>query len=213
MRWRGLVAVVTLLATGIVGGFALAAYLEPSPVVTGRPTPVAAAEPSFPVDPPMPMKPDPTEPPLGTGLPMREVSVGTPTSRFCFPAPADWVRIETVSNEVKYKLAGNPDNTFILRVEQVLSQHEQIPNMVKRAVEDMERDQEQVKIPLGHRTYDSLVNISYVYDGYRRFAFRTWLDVTNSGQAEAEIAITGRAVDVVGMEELMAKVIAGIRAC
>ena len=62
---------------------------------------------------------------------MREVSVGTRHRRFVFPAPRGWSRLGTLSNEVKYKVAGNPTNTYILRVEQVTSDHETIPDMVE----------------------------------------------------------------------------------
>jgi hypothetical protein len=211
MSWRGLVAVVALLAAGIVGGFAAAAFLQSSPATTGAPEPVAATSPGFPVDPPTEIKADPPQEALAPDLPMREVSVGTDNFEFVFPAPRGWSRLETSSNEVKYKRAGNPSNTYVLRVEQVISQHEQIPDMVESRVEDLRRDEEQVHIPLGARTYDSL-EVSYVHDGYRRYALYTWLDVTRSGQAEAEIAVTGRKRDVEGMRDLITKVIRGIHA-
>lgn len=209
MSWRGLVAVVALLAAGIVGGFATAAYLQSSPVTTGAPQPVTAASPSVPVDPPAPLREDPPQAPLETDLPLREVSVGTDNYKFVFPAPRGWSRSETSSNEVKYKRTGNPSNTYILRVEQVISQHEQIPDMVQERVDDLRRDEEQVRVL--YRTHDQL-EVSYVHDGYRRFALYTWLDITLSGQAEAEIAITGREVDVPGLRDLMAKVIRGMQA-
>lgn len=199
---------VALLAAGIVGGYTVAAYLQSSPVTTGAPKPVTAASPSVPVDPPGPLQEDPPEEALGTDLPLREVSVGTDNYSFVFPAPRGWSRLETSSNEVKYKLAGNPNNTFVLRVEQVVSQHEQIPDILAARIDDLRRDEQQVDIRA--RTYDSL-EVSYVNDGYRRFALYTWLDLTRSGQAEAEIAITGREVDLPGMRDLMTKVIRGIR--
>jgi hypothetical protein len=209
MSWRGLVAVVALLAAGIVGGFAAAAYLQSSPVTTGAPQPVTAASPSVPGDPPAPLREDPPQAPMETDLPLREVSVGTDNYKFLFPAPRGWSRSETSSNEVKYKKTGNPSNTYILRVEQVISQHEQIPDMVQERVDDLRRDEEQVRVL--YRTHDQL-EVSYVHDGYRRFALYTWLDITLSGQAEAEIAITGREVDVPGLRDLMAKVIRGMQA-
>ena len=209
MSWRGLVALVALLAAGIVGGYATAAYLQSSPVTTGSPTPVAAANPSVPVDPPAPLREDPPQEALEPDLPLREVSVGTDNYKFVFPAPRGWSRLETSSNEVKYKKAGNPSNTYLLRVEQVVSQHEQIPDILAARIDDLRRDEQQVDIQV--RTYDSL-EFSYVHDGYRRFGLITWLDITRSGQAEAEIALTGREVDVPGMRDLMAKVIRGIHA-
>jgi hypothetical protein len=209
MSWRGLVAVVALLAASIVGGFAMAAYLQSSPVTTGAPKPVTAASPSVPVDPPAPLREDPPQAAMETDLPLREVSVGTDNYKFVFPAPRGWSRSETSSNEVKYKKTGNPSNTYILRVEQVVSQHEQIPDILASRIDDLRSDEQMVDIQV--RTYDSL-EFSYVHDGYRRFGLITWLDITRSGQAEAEIAITGREVDLPGMRDLMAKLIRGIRA-
>ena len=209
MGFRGLVVVGVLLATGIVGGYAAASYSGPSPITTGTPSPVTATNPSVPVDPPPPLRGDPTEAPMKTDLPLRDVSVGTDTYQFVFPAPVGWQRNDTYANEVKFKLADNPSNTFVLRLEQVVSQHETIPDMVTARIADLKRDvdnYQEIK-----RTYDSL-EFSYVYDGYRRFGFITWLDLTRSGQAEAEIALTGRAVDVPGMQDLFPRVIDGIRA-
>ena len=200
---------VALLATGIVGGFAAAAYLEPDPVTSGAPQPVTAVSPSVPTNAPAPLQEDPTEAELGTGLPLRKVSVGSGSNEFVFPAPLGWRRIDPSSNEVKYKLPGNSTNTFVLRVEQVTSQHETIPDILQAAYDDLERDFEDFDEI--RRSHDSL-EFSYVYNGFRRFGFMTWLDISRSGQAEAEIALTGRAVDVPGMRELMTKVIRGIRA-
>lgn len=196
----------TVLAVGIVGGFALAAELRSPPVTTGAPEPVVATGPSFPIDPPTPLRDDPPQAAMGTMLPLREVSVGTDNYKFVFPAPRGWSRLETSSNEVKYKLAGNPTNTFILRVEQVVSQHEQIPDILAARIDDLNRDEEQVNIT--NRTYDT-IEFDYVHDGYRRYGIITWMDVTSSGQAEAEIAFAGRKVDVPGMRDLRDAIVNG----
>lgn len=203
---------VALVAAGIVGGFAAAAYLEPDPITTDVPSPVVAESPSVPVDPPPPLREDPSQPALETGLALRQVSVGTDNFKFVFPAPRGWSREETSSNEVKYKLESNPSNTYLLRLEQVVSQHETIPNMVATRIMELKRDEDDYAEI--RRTYDSL-EFSYVHDGYRRFGLITWLALTesaqDSGQAEAEIAVTGREVDVPGMRKLMTRVIRGIR--
>lgn len=209
MGWRGLVAVVALLAAGIAGGFVTADILRGTPTGAGAPQPIVAQDPSIPVDPPAPLQEDSTLPALPTDLPLREVSVGSGNNEFVFPAPVGWSRAEPSSNEVKYKLPGNPGNTFVLRVEQVTSQDQTIPEIVQSQEDDLKREFDDYD-RIG-RTYDSL-EFSYVHDGFRRFGFMTWLDISRSGQAEAEIALTGRAVDVAGMRELMTKVIRGIRA-
>lgn len=209
MSWRGLVAVVTLLAAGIVGGFAIAEVLQSSPVTSGTPQPVTAASPSFPSDPREPLESDPPQAPLERNIPLRQVDLGSEIDRIVFPAPQGWSRLGQLSNEVKYKKAGNPTNTYVLRVEQVTSDHEQITDMILDRIADLRRDEEQVKVL--YRTHDQL-EVSYVHDNYRRFALYTWLDVRLSGQAEVEIAITGRSVDVPGMRDLMARVVRGMDA-
>ncbi len=209
MSWRGLVAVVTLLAAGIVGGFAIAELLQPSPATTGEPQPVTASDPSFPSDPRQALEDDPPQPALQGNLPMRQVSLGSEIDRIVFPAPRGWSRLGQLSNEVKYKKPNNPNYTYVMRVEQVTSDHESIPDSIINRIEDLRDDEEQVRIL--YRTHDRL-EVSYVHEGYRRFALYTWLDVRLSGQAEVEIAITGRSVDVPGMRDLMTRVIYGMDA-
>lgn len=200
---------VALLAAGIVGGFATAAQLESSPPTTGEPKPVVAQDPSYPIDPTQPIKPDPPQPALGMGLPMRTVSVGAPPDRVVFPVPRGWGQAgAALSNQVKYKVPSNPNNTFILRVEQVTSDHETTAEMVKEKLDQLRADETQVK--LSFRSIDQL-EVSYVHDSYRRFALYSWIDVRGSGQAEVEIAITGRKKDLPGIRELMTKVIVGMK--
>ena len=207
MSWRGLVALVALLAAGIVGGFATAELLQSSPVTTGAPEPVTAESPSFPSNPRQPLEPDPPQEPLQTNLPMRDVSLGSGGDRIVFKAPRGWSRLGQLSNEVKYKKPNNPNYTYVMRVEQVTSDHEQIATMIEDRIADLRDDETQVKVL--YRTHDQL-EVSYVHENYRRYALYTWLDVRRSGQAEVEIAITGRSVDVPGMRELMARVWRGM---
>lgn len=209
MSWRGLVAVVALLAAGIVGGFATAELLQPSPITSGAPEPVVAESPSFPSNPRPRLQPDPPQAPLEPNVPLRQVSLGSEIDRVVFPAPRGWSRIGQLSNEVKYKLPNNPNYTYVLRVEQVTSDHETTAFMVEDRIADLRRDEEQVKVL--YRAIDQL-DVSYVHDGYRRFAVYAWKDVRQSGQAEVEIAITGRKADVQGMRDLLLKVAYGMRA-
>lgn len=198
---------VALLAAGIVGGFVTAGQLQSSPSTSGAPEPVAAQDPEFPIDPTLPVEDDPPQPALKLDLPMRMVSVGSRPDRVVFPAPRGWSRQGQLSNEVKYKQPGIPTNTYVLRVEQVTSDREQIQDMVKQRLADLRRDETQVKRRF--YSYDQL-EVSYVHDNYRRFALYTWIDVTRSGQAEVEIAVTGREKDLPGMRDLMNKVIRGL---
>lgn len=209
MGLRGLVAIVALLAAGVVGGFAAAAYVA-EPDTTGVPSPVAAEDPNAPADPPVPLQADPTEPALKPGLDMVDVTVGSGRNAFVFPAPAGWDRGEPSSNEVKYKVPGYPGNTFVLRVEQVKSQHETIPDIVEDTFVELGQNPDFEDFQLTKRTHDSL-EFNYLYEGFRRFGIIVWLDISRSDQAEAEIAVTGREKDLPGMQDLIVKVIRGIR--
>lgn len=209
MTWRGPAAWIALLLGGGVVGVLAAYALETVPEASGRPAPVAAVSPSVPVDPAPSLRPDPTAPPLGTGLALREVGFGTGGFRKTVPVPVGWTRSESALNEVKYKLAGNPSNTFVLRLEQVLSQRETIEDILADRVVELREQEERVTIL--DRTSDSL-EFTYVFDGYLRHGFLRWLDLSGSGTAEVEVAVNGREVDVEGARELLDRVSAGIRA-
>lgn len=208
MSPRGIVALVALLATGIVGGFSAAAYLDEPTVISGANEPVEASSPSIPVDPEL-LKPDPTEPPMGVGLTTTTASLGSGDYRITFPVPQGWKRLDSGSSEVKYKVPGNPSQTFVLRIEQVDGLNKSIPDLQQQREDEFRRQQQDVDKPPTSQTYDTL-QFSYVYEGYKRFTYFSWLDLSRSGEAEVEIQLTGREVDVPGMEALLKKIQYGL---
>ena len=143
-----------------------------------------------------------------TGLETRTVRVGSGVNEFRFPAPLGWVREEPSSNEVVYRRPGGREAPYSLRVEQVVSQDETIPDILQRRIEELERDEDDVNY---QQTFDTLT-YDYVDDeGFRRFGITTWLSLSRSPEAEAEIALVGREVDAPGMRELITLVIRGMR--
>lgn len=208
MSGRGVAAAVLLLVTGIVGGYVAAYALEPEPATRGAPSPVVARSPSVPVDPIPTATAAPSVPPLGTDLPMREVRLGNGDFRLIHPVPRGWARIYDAPHRVKWKKAGNPDNTFILRIEQVNSRNDTAGEMVDDRVDDL-RDEEE-RLTVVERTATSL-EFTYVSDGFLRHGFLTWLDLRGTGLAEVEIAVTGREIDARGSNELIERVATGMR--
>jgi hypothetical protein len=208
MDWRGSAAAVALLAVGVAGGYAAAYALEPEPATTGAPAPVAAVSPSVPVDPIPTGNAQPSVPGLETDLPMREGRMGSERFRLVHPVPRGWARIYSAPDEVKWKKAGNPDNTFILRIEQVQSANDSIDETLTDRIDEL-RDEEE-RFSVVERTRNTL-EFTYVSEGFLRHGFLTWLDLRDTGFAEVEIAVTGREVDAAGSQQLINRVAAGMR--
>ena len=61
---------------------------------------------------------------------MREARLGNGGFRLVLPVPVGWARIGSATNEVKWKKPNNPADTFILRVEQVVSRRRHIAEML-----------------------------------------------------------------------------------
>lgn len=208
MGWRGSAAAVALLVVGIVGGYAAGFALEPEPATQGAPSPVTAASPSVPVDPIPTGNAQPSVPGLETDLPMREGRMGNQRFRLVHPVPRGWAKIYSAPDEVKWKKAGNPDNTFLLRIEQVQSANDSIEETLTDRIDEL-RDEEE-RFTVLERTTNTL-EFTYVSEGFLRHGFLTWLDLRGSGFAEVEIAVTGREVDAAGAQQLINRVAAGIR--
>jgi hypothetical protein len=208
MGWRGSAAAVVLLVVGVVGGYAASYALEPDPATESAPAPVAAQSPSVPVDPLPPGDAQPSVPRLETDLPMREGRMGSQRFRLVHPVPRGWARIYNAPNEAKWKKAGNPDNTFLLRVEQVQSANDSIEETLTDRIQDLQEEEDRFRVE--KRTANTL-EFTYASDGFLRHGFLTWLDLRGTGFAEVEIAVTGREVDARGARQLIARVAAGMR--
>lgn len=209
MTWRGPVVLALLLVLGAGTGYAASLATSREAVADGVPAPVAASSPSMPVDPVPSYVPDPTDPPLPVDLPMGQGGVGTEPFRHVFPVPRGWVATPNSANETKWTDPATPPSwTYVLRVEQVGSENETVERMLAERIEDLTLAEDGFEVVA--RTGDSLT-FSYVTDGHLRFGILRWLDVTGSGFAEVEVAVTGREVDLPGMAALVAQVTGGIR--
>lgn len=203
MTRRGPAALVAaLLVIGAVAGFAAAATLA------GRSTdssaePLSARSPSVPLSGPS-VRPGPTHAPLPTDLAMVEAAIG----RVRFLVPAGWARTVNAANEVKWKVRGNPDGTFVLRVEQVASLDLGVAEHRQAFAEELRRRETDVRIldPAGDDDAGTL-EFTYVDDSRRlRHGFVRWLDLSDSGEADVEVAVSGRPEDEAGAAQLVARV-------
>ncbi|WP_101523162.1 hypothetical protein [Nocardioides houyundeii] len=208
MSGRGLAATGLLLCLGAGAGYA-ASYAADPVRASGRAVPVPAAAPSVPTAAGEEITPDPDAAPLPTGLALEETSFGEGPTRVTFPVPAAWVRISNAPNEFKWKVRGNPNDTFVLRVEHVGSQQAGVAeHRAARLASVREQERGVRSTSLGA---DGL-EYTYIDDlGHQRHNFVRWVDLGDGPDAEVEVNVSGRARDAAGAEELLDRVAAGLR--
>jgi hypothetical protein len=135
--------------------------------------------------------------------------VGTRLFRHVFPVPKGWVATPNNSGETKWTNPENPPQwTYLLRVEQVGSANRTVARMLEDRVTDLGRDEQGFDVV--SQTPDTLA-FSYVTDGHLRYGIVRWLALGDSPFADVEVAVTGRAVDVPGMQSLLARVTGELR--
>jgi hypothetical protein len=201
-------AAVALLVVGVVAGYAAASALAPESTTSGGPEPVVASSPRIPVDPMPTANASPSVAALGTDLPMRDARLGNGGLRLVHPVPVGWARLSNGNNEAKWKRPNNPPDTFILRVENVVSREDTIAETISDRIVDLRDEKERFSIE--ERTASTL-EFTYVSDGFPRHGFLSWLDLRGTGVAEVEVAVTGREMDARGAGELISRVTGGMR--
>jgi hypothetical protein len=209
VEWRGPAVLVALLAIGAGGGYAASAQSRDGSIGSGVAAPVPAQAPEMPVEAPKPPVPDPTDPPLEPGIAMTPQKVGTGKFEITFPAPVGWSTNANASNEWKFKQPGTSNNTYVMRIEQINSQDITIEDAINIRIERLRDEQDDVVIvDRGAET------LEYTYrsnEGNARHSFMRWLDLDASGQADVEIVVHGREVDVPGTSDLIRRVAEGMQ--
>ena len=208
MSVRGIAAALLLLVVGLVGGYAAAYALDPEPATSGAPDPIAAADPSVPVDPLPTITAQPAVPALGTDLPMSEGRLGNGGFQLVHPVPAGWSRISSSTNEVKWKKPGNPAETYVLRVGRLVSREETLPRWSRTASTTSARRRPASPSRSGRPTASSSPTSPTA-----SCATGSWCGSTcaATGFADVEIAVNGRGIDAPGAEQLITRVAAGMR--
>jgi hypothetical protein len=205
---RGVALLVLLLALGAGGGYGASWALGENPPGGGAARPVAAASPSLPVDPVPDLLDDPDFAALAPGIPLVSQKVGSGDYQMTLPVPKDWDFFPNSLNEWQWRPPDQPSFGYVMRVEQVLSNRRSIDWTLDRRIDELEEDEENVTIL--EQSDDSL-HFSYVTSNHLRTGYLTWLDLTGSDNAQVEIAVTGRTVDVDGMADLITRVAAGMQ--
>lgn len=209
MQWRGPAVLVALLAIGTGSGYAASGSTRDATIGVGVPSPVPAQRPELPVEAPRPFAPDPDDDPLEPGIPMVETTRGSGKFEIAFPAPAGWTTNTNASNEWKWKQPGTSNNTYVMRIEQINSQDITVEDAIDIRVERLRDEQDDVSIE--GRGGDTLEYTYRSNEGNARHSFMRWLDLDASGQADVEIVVHGREVDVAGTRDLIQRVGDGMR--
>lgn len=199
---------VALLAIGAGTGYAASGSTGDATVGVGVPAPVPAS-PELPVEAPTPPAVDPDDPPLDPDIAMTETTRGSGKFEITFPAPTGWTTNTNASNEWKWKQPGTSNNTYVMRIEQINSQDITIEAAIDIRIERLRAEQDGVSIE--DRGPDSLEYTYRSNEGNARHSFMRWLDLDASGQADVEIVVHGREVDVAGTSDLIQRVGDGMR--
>lgn len=202
-----LIAVLLVLSSG--GGYAAARWSSAERMHAGGAAAPVPALPAVPVDPEPDVQPDPDTPPLATGIELDAARLGGRGFGVVFPVPAGWQRTDSASIEAKWIVPTNPSHTYVLRVEQTAAQRVGMDRIVADRIADLEEAEQRLRVV--DRGPGSL-EFTYVDgEGYARRGLLRWLDLTSSGFAELEVAVTGREADALGMLDLVERVASGAR--
>ena len=208
MTWRGPAAIAVLLALGLAVGFGASLVVAERSASDGAAAPVAAQSPSLPVDPVPELLPDPTHPPLDASVPLVRQSVGTGDFRMSLPVPEGWTFSTNSLNEWQWRPPDGADFSYLLRVEQVLSNRRSITWTLDNRIAELDEDEDNLEVV--SRTDDTL-HYTYVTSNHLRHGFLAWRDLTGSDNAQVEIAVSGRAADKDGMSALVDRIADGTR--
>ena len=205
MTWRGTLALGLLLVLGAGGGFAASMTAGEHPDGSGAAVPVAAASPGLPVDPAPETVADPLTAPLAPSLPLVERRTGRGKDVVTLSVPDGWIKNDLSVKEWTWRPPDQPMYAYVLRVEQVRGDREPIARLI--ANRKVALDQDEVDVRFESETADSL-HFTYIADQHLRHGLLKWVPVPGTTVAQVEVAISGRAVDVPGMEDLIERVAA-----
>jgi hypothetical protein len=212
MGWRGLGVVVLCAVLGVVAGVTIARATPEEPALGGTATPLPASSPSYPVDPPVRIKPDPDDPPLERDLPTHRVEIGQSPFGLSLPVPDGWQQTNSEAGEWKWTPPPGPDGdndfTYFLRVTLVGNQHVTIPGALQARIQEVDLAEGTDEFDLESQTPDTFT-VTYVLDHHRRLAIERFISTDGTDDAFANIAVVGRLSDREGLDDLMETVTDG----
>ena len=206
VRAVGVAAVLAVL--GVAGGYAAGELLEDGPTEVGVVSPLPAASPSYPIDPPVEVLPDPGLPPMQPGLPLRPARFGPDGFSFEVPVPESWELTTVAAGEWRAYPPGFVPNSHYLRIRSVGS-FDSLAGATAERLDDLGSAGGVEELEVEARTEDSFV-VSYVFEQYRRVAFEQFFSLTGDETARVAVAVLGREVDRAGMADLLRQIGDGI---
>ena len=176
------------------------------PAVGGTATPLPAASPSYPFDPPIGSGPDPDDPPLERDLDTHASEIGQPPFVLSLPVPDGWTQTNSNYGEWKWTPPlgpdGDDDYTYFLRVKLVGNQNVTIAGALQDRIQAVDGAEGTEEFDLESQTPDTFTS-TYVLEGYRRLAIERFISTDGTDHAFANIAVVGRLTDREGLDDLM----------
>lgn len=211
--WRVLGVAVLLLALGLVGGYAVAGRDEPTPVATDRLEPVPAVSPAVPTPTQYAVNPDPDRPALQPDLPSEPVELRQ-TKRgagISVPVPVGWRSNRLTDSSTWIFVSDGYTNTYNLRVDLTLGRRTAGSVLVENRLDALRSSQEDGNLQDLEITAqtDMGFEADYIIGGYRRYTVERFVDDSN-GLAIADVAVTGRLVDLEAMRDLLSRTVDGV---
>ncbi|MBF4161206.1 hypothetical protein [Nocardioides acrostichi] len=214
MSWRGAVlGVTTVLAVAAVG--AAVGYERSDDATTGRvwvtPSPVVAADPSYPRDKPVDVQDDPDYPTLEPDLKVERRTLGDAFA-ISLPLPRGWeVSPSSVSEFKIYPEQLQPDtlNTYFARIRFVDSDHRTTQSQVDSRLTALATASGISDLQTEASNGDSLV-ATYIADAHRRVEMDRFVTKPGSDEAYLSIAVIGREQDRDGLGWLLDTMVRGL---
>ena len=218
VRVRARVLWVLLVATlvGVGVGLGVGYLRQPQPASGGTATPMPAASPSLPVDPPTTQPPfadDIDYPSLEPGLVFKRLRMANSQQAWRVPVPVDWEAFDVDTDELvprkdwqtydelRFRPKGEPtEGGYSLRVKLINSR--QTPtDMVRAKVIALEN--EDIVQQLDRQS--DFLQFTYRTSGnHLRYNYFQWFAAPGSSEATLEMSVVGRERDVEGLNSLFA---------
>ena len=219
MRVRARVLGVLLLATlvGVGGGLGAGYLRQPQPALGGTATPLPAASPSVPVDPPptiAPYAPDVQYPALLPGLLFKPLRMGNSVQEWTVPVPRGWAAFTVPDgvfvppkqrseyDELRFRPQSAPDTGgYSLRVKTV-NAHVPDEAMVAQRLAAVRSEYDEVTVL--NRATDSVRFTFRDHSNHLRYNYFRYFTGPQSSEASLEMSVAGRELDVPGLDSLFA---------
>ncbi len=199
------VVVVAAGAVGVTGGALLGGLADEEPRRAASAEPVPAVSPSYPVDPPPLVEPDPDTPKLEPGVPLRPVELGIPAFGLRLPVPAGWKRSDSSQGEWKWFPPDQPmDHAYFLRV-RLVTGFQTRESALRDRLEALAGASDVEDLVVEAQDEEGFT-ATYVTARHRRVAVERFLSL-DGRTVYATIAVVGRERDRLGMADLAERIV------